>query len=303
MLSVRIGKSVFFYFNPKLASGLIHIGIMACSLIGPSLYFFISNNIQSDVKIKKLDLLHLLPILAVIVIATILPYQENRTLWGALINLIYWQWFIYLILTFIMLKPIFNKIVTKKRKYNTNDLWLTSIFMGVFIIWLAYKTSSYTSYIAGAVSFSFTLYITIFILIKNIRVNRKIGKAATIKIDLDKEIINKIDDKINILFNQEKLFKDSNLKMPDLAKKLGITSHLLSKYINEYQNKNFSLFINEFRIDFAVHLLKSKPNLTIEAIAYESGFNSLSTFYATFKKIKKMTPKTYFERGNKKNKF
>jgi AraC-like DNA-binding protein len=57
-------------------------------------------------------------------------------------------------------------------------------------------------------------------------------------------------------------------------------------------NKHFSEFINTYRIDFAKKLLK-ETYLKIEAIAYDSGFNSLSTFNTVFKKETGFTPSKY----------
>ena len=58
-------------------------------------------------------------------------------------------------------------------------------------------------------------------------------------------------------------------------------------------NKNFSLFINEYRIEEAKRILDSKSKLKIEVIAEMCGFNSNSTFYSVFKKITNTTPAKY----------
>ena len=54
-----------------------------------------------------------------------------------------------------------------------------------------------------------------------------------------------------------------------------------------------SVFINEYRIETAKTLLKTNPNLKMEIIAEQSGFNSNSTFYAAFKKVTNTTPAKY----------
>jgi len=40
-------------------------------------------------------------------------------------------------------------------------------------------------------------------------------------------------------------------------------------------------------------MLSQHTNLAIESVGYEVGFNSKSTFFATFKKIKGTTPSAY----------
>ena len=62
--------------------------------------------------------------------------------------------------------------------------------------------------------------------------------------------------------------------------------------LNEHIGKNFYEFVNEYRIETAkTNLLDSKmAHYTIEAIAYESGFNSKSSFNLLFKKQVGYTP-------------
>ncbi|WP_197286331.1 helix-turn-helix domain-containing protein [Pedobacter sp. PACM 27299] len=92
---------------------------------------------------------------------------------------------------------------------------------------------------------------------------------------------------------EKELFKNPNLKVSDLAKAINISSHQLSQILNESIEKNFTLFINEYRINEACKLLLSNTNLTIEAVADEVGFNTKSTFFAAFKKNKGATPSVY----------
>jgi AraC-like DNA-binding protein len=99
--------------------------------------------------------------------------------------------------------------------------------------------------------------------------------------------------KLEKLMQEKKIFKNPNLKLNDLAKEINVSGHQLSQLLNDNLDKNFTLFINEYRIKEACKILSTKTNLTIEAIGDEVGFNSKSTFYATFKKIKGMTPNLY----------
>jgi AraC-like DNA-binding protein len=57
--------------------------------------------------------------------------------------------------------------------------------------------------------------------------------------------------------------------------------------------KSFTNLINEYRIEKAKELLETENNFTVEGIGYESGFNSKSTFFTTFKKITGKTPTEY----------
>ena len=92
---------------------------------------------------------------------------------------------------------------------------------------------------------------------------------------------------------EKELFKNPNLKVSDLARAINVSGHQLSQVLNDNIQKNFTLFVNEYRINEACNILSQQKNMTIEAIGNEVGFNSKSTFFATFKKIKCTTPSAY----------
>jgi len=97
----------------------------------------------------------------------------------------------------------------------------------------------------------------------------------------------------------EKPYLDSELSLIKLAGLLYIPSHHLSQIINEQLGKNFFEFINEYRVE-EVKLLMAKNKdrkYTLLSIAYDSGFNSKSTFNSIFKKYTGITPKQYMNTG------
>lgn len=100
---------------------------------------------------------------------------------------------------------------------------------------------------------------------------------------------------LNELMNKEELFIDPDLKLPYLAQRLNILPHTLSQLLNENLNKNFTSFINEYRIEFAKKMIQTEAHLKLEAIGYDCGFNSKSTFYSTFKKLTGTTPASFKE--------
>ena len=80
-----------------------------------------------------------------------------------------------------------------------------------------------------------------------------------------------------------------------LAGDLDISPNHLSQVINQYEKKNFYDFINMYRVEeFKRRALKPEnSNYSILAIAYDSGFNSKSSFNQVFKKIEGKTPSRY----------
>ncbi len=295
-LSIRIGKSVFFYFNPELSKIYLQIGLSACFLIGPLLYFYIkSKTTSSDQKQKLWSIQIIVLILFVIVVGVLFPYPAHQELWGkTFIKIIYYQWLLCIIITAFLLKNSFKKIFNKTQILNHNDTWVLSVFLGVLFIWVAYFIASYTSYIVGAFSFSFVLYLSVLLLFHKSRKSSKAEnqeKYANQKIS--KSEADQLFSKIDLLLAEKELYKNPNLTLPQLAKELNMRTHLLSQFINDNLDKNFSQFINEYRITEAKRLLKANTSLKIEVIAEQCGFNSNSTFYTAFKKITNTTPSKY----------
>jgi len=96
---------------------------------------------------------------------------------------------------------------------------------------------------------------------------------------------------------EQKLFKDKDLNLNSYSKKIEANKNHVSQVINEKFNKNFSNFINEYRVKEARRLLSDIKyhNITFEAIAYEVGFASKSSFNRVFKNITGITPSFYLE--------
>ena len=69
----------------------------------------------------------------------------------------------------------------------------------------------------------------------------------------------------------------------------------LSWLLNESLGKNFSEFINHFRVEaFKEKSVDPKnAHITLIGLAYESGFNSKTVFNTYFKKETGMTPKQW----------
>jgi AraC-like DNA-binding protein len=99
--------------------------------------------------------------------------------------------------------------------------------------------------------------------------------------------------KIDNLINKKKIFMDENLSLEFMAEKVDLSRHQLSQYMNDIVGEKFTTFINKHRVDAAKALLIKKPDENIIIIAYEVGFQSKSTFNASFTKFEKLTPKAY----------
>ena len=100
---------------------------------------------------------------------------------------------------------------------------------------------------------------------------------------------------IHQLIEEKKLYTEPKLSADYLANEFDLSTYKMSNVIKLVSGKNFNDYINEFRIALAKKLLMDKnyKNYTITSIGLESGFNSKSTFYYTFKKHTGVTPTEY----------
>ena len=94
---------------------------------------------------------------------------------------------------------------------------------------------------------------------------------------------------------ENKPYLNPELTINDLASMVPCNRHHLSQVLNESLNNSFYDYINYYRVEEAKQLLMnaSKENYKISSIAYDAGFNSLSTFNEIFRKHTGTTPSQF----------
>lgn len=104
-------------------------------------------------------------------------------------------------------------------------------------------------------------------------------------------------------FEKHEPYLDGNLTVSDLAEKLGIQRHKLTEVLNTELNMNFYRFVNTYRVEKVKKLLidANNNNFSIEALGYDCGFNSKTTFFTVFKNMTGCTPAQYRNRYPNKN--
>lgn len=103
--------------------------------------------------------------------------------------------------------------------------------------------------------------------------------------------------KLNEYIIREKPYLNPTLSLTELASAIGTNRTYLSDYFNKSLNVSFYDYINTHRTQVACELLKETNN-SLEVIAEQSGFNSLSTFRRAFSKQHKCTPKQFRNNHN-----
>lgn len=290
-LSTRVSISVCIYFYPDWPRIIPYLGLAALFFTGPALLYYIrSSFLQEQFVLKncRKSFGILTGILAVVgVLYLFFPITWDR----------YFATFVYTVWSVFVFLSIYQYYIFSKRTSKKPNTFVLPVLLSNVIIFLAYQFIS-TGWIqvycaGGSLVFSFVLYANflIFFSKKHPSISKEINKYSNKKISEEKadSFVSKLDE----LMHTEELYKNPNLKLNDLASKMNMSAHQLSQLLNDNLGKSFSTYINEYRINEACELMDANSYLKIEEIGYEVGFNSKSTFFSTFKKIKNTTPLLY----------
>ena len=121
---------------------------------------------------------------------------------------------------------------------------------------------------------------------------RKKYKRSGLTKKQSREIVVKLDKQVK----DQKLYLNAQLTLSDLAEAIDESTNTVSQALNENLGKNYYEYINSFRLAHFIKLIEDPKfsQFTMLANAYESGFNSKSTFNAYFKKSTGKSPREYF---------
>lgn len=96
--------------------------------------------------------------------------------------------------------------------------------------------------------------------------------------------------RIHEIMQSRKPFLNSNLKVSDLAVLLGTNIRYISRCINVCENRQFSDFVNAYRIEYAKQLMIKHPEMKVGSAGTASGFSSEQSFFRIFKQATGQTP-------------
>ncbi|MDX2362188.1 MAG: AraC family transcriptional regulator [Crocinitomicaceae bacterium] len=115
------------------------------------------------------------------------------------------------------------------------------------------------------------------------------------KSGLKKEESTQHANRLKEYMQEERPYLNGKLSLKETADYLEISVNHLSQVINEQMEVNFFDFINSYRVEEVKRLLADPEykQYTLLAVAYDSGFNSKSSFNNIFKKFTGLTPTNY----------
>ena len=230
------------------------------------------------------------------------PVQWNF-LWGLLV---------YLIITRqCMQKMDIKKIIQNKADIKPFQPLLFVVLLTAFVTMLTWsiyfilRLLNYNHYsnkmlyfLIIDVSFIF-LFFTLSPILLRLKILKRTFEKNLTRTYFKSKIANlnilEVENKLQYLIYSEKIFRNEEITLGMLAKKTGIKKEQLSEYLNVRIGKTFLEYIHFYRIEDAKQMLMSNYDINSSNIAFEVGFNSMSTFYKTFKQITGKTPAQYRE--------
>ena len=120
-------------------------------------------------------------------------------------------------------------------------------------------------------------------------------RAATANVSSSGGTMDSLYKRIVSYMESKKPFLDSSFDMADMTKDLYSNKLYLSRTINIMSGRNFRQFVNNYRIRYAMNLMKQNPRLKVQEISGMSGFNSVVSFNMAFKVNLGKTPSEWMK--------
>ncbi len=304
--SIRIAKNIVVHatlIDPDLRipadlwRSLVNLGLTHQFAIGPLFLLYFRSRLVSNFAVQARYLFHLIPY-AVLLIATpwlTWPFWKYGGLWLSYISIL-----LYYLLAF----REFHLGKKRSMMNPSTSRWLNALLVIVGILLLSYSPAlfHYVGYIGGAVLYAIGIYVVSAVLFQGGRSNDLLGEKYRTS-GLGKSQLEGIGQSLETLMTETAAFKDPDLSLVKLAERLEVAPHQLSQTINVLYRKSYSDYVNDLRVEEVKRLLLSRDfaEQKIATIAYEGGFNSLSTFYSIFKKETGVSPKQFQKQHQVKN--
>jgi AraC-like DNA-binding protein len=303
-----------------------------CAFTLPVFYLYIVSVCFTDFRLKPKHLVHAIPFLITNLVFAFRLYfssdldkvlfYDHRSQMSEFYSfqfMLALQIVIYSIATFSVLKKY--KEIYQENYTNPK----TSIFKWLFQIAAVLFTLYYFSIAKNVLRFTpfeslwiwanvfmqfLALIVTCWFVLKALN-HPELFRGIDSKLELARDILPKVnvietnDPKNEIISAQisalkqymieKEPFLDPSLTIQELSNQIEIPVRDLSVLINHHINQHFFDFVNEYRIQKAMRILKNplKSDLTVLEILYEVGFNSKSSFNTSFKKYTNLTPTAY----------
>ncbi|MBX2877744.1 MAG: helix-turn-helix domain-containing protein [Saprospiraceae bacterium] len=290
---IRVGVSCIYYFQKLIPWTAVQIGLSAHILIGPLLLAYIIYSWEALRKWRPLSLWILtFSSVAILLFGLLYPFQLHAKIWDYEVRYtLHAILSCFLLITTILLISIFP-CKDKNRSRTSVETFSLLVYLVSILICGGFALSLYVDYVLGPIISSLLFYTALIYL--GLRRRTKISSSTASQKMSPKEA-KLLQSQLEAHLRDTHVYRNPHLTIAALAKELKWPKARLSYLLNSHLGLSFTSYINQFRIDEAKELLQEQQLLTIEAIGYEVGFGSRSSFFATFKQQTGLTPKKFQE--------
>ncbi len=297
-------------------------------LIGPLFYLYFRAQIDTNFRVKGKQWLHFLPYV-LYVIHRLIVFSQGGDFVRSYLDMIGIAGYIDLAASF--LSNVIYFILTL-RLYRVYRNWLSNempegssfsfqwfkvlllfIFLSIIIMWtfttinllgfpLDYQHNVWQYILLSAilVMLSFEGYAQKQPMYLNFRPHERLETSRDEQASketgvTDKTVDPQLEKKVVQLMEDQRLYLNPDISLSVFALESGFSKSDVSYCINTVFHKNFSQFVNEYRVqEVCTALDRGDHNqFSLLGIAMNAGFNSKATFNRVFKELKQMTPLQY----------
>jgi ABC-type antimicrobial peptide transport system permease subunit/AraC-like DNA-binding protein len=287
--------------------------------LGPLIFFYVLKIARPDYKFQRKDLFHFSPLLLEIG-AHILETRESirtgtstyDTLTFQRLNpilelLAFISVTIYLYRCYKLIENFYQQLkFTEGDRYRHELRWLHNLLTGFGMLWLLWIPFVAADYFYYNYQLSIHAYYPLYLLLAAMITWMAARAFLRPEIGVPGDIVStskpllpaELKQKgiwLKKVVKEKRYYQDPELSLGSLAGKLELTTHELSRIINTVLKKSFNDFINEYRVADVVQKMQDPAynHITLLGIAFESGFNSQSTFNRIFKQVTGKSPLEY----------
>ena len=264
------------------------IFLLAKFILAPSIYIFYLSVFKKDYVFSSREFIHFIPSLFVSLVIVLVILPEG-----------YRDGFLAVPYTFIERNSVMEYLHSSG--YALILVVAITVITILFLITAMIIISMFTGniFFARAAMGLTTLFVIYWFVISQIHPevflsaplkNKNLTRIEGLLQGID---IRKLERDLNELLVGEKLYCDEDLSLKRLADLLSIQPQELSVYLNHYLQMNFNAYLNKFRVDESILLMKEDEGRSLLSIAFAVGFNSKSVFYDAFTRQTGLSPARY----------
>lgn len=171
---------------------------------------------------------------------------------------------------------------------NIDDIdvsWLRPVFLFAIVsqlLWLF--TSLYAKVIVDVLYYVFTIALWLMVLHYSWNFHPIVIKEEDLSAQTNRQPIEK--GEMERIVEDQKLYLNNGLTLGELAKIMGTNRTYVSNYLSAVRGQTFYDYINQLRIEkVSLPMMEEHPEYTLEYVAEQSGFGSISTFRRAFVKL------------------